>query len=80
MTIFLQNHLMMRVQNQRRYNVENASTILTNLIVEDLKKKGFNDEDIKMAAEKAKKHYETFFGKPKKKKEVDEDDEDYCFY
>ena len=63
--------------------MENASTILTNLIVEDLKKKGFNDEDIKMAAEKAKKHYETFFGKPKKakkKKEVDEDDEDSCFY
>ena len=61
--------------------MENASTFLANLIVEDLKKKGFNDDDIEMAAEKAKKHYDTFFGKPQKsKKEVDEDDEDFGLY
>ena len=64
--------------------MDNPIDAIINGIVSDLKKDGFSDKDIEMAVITAKKHYELFFGKPKKskkKKEVDnKDDENFGFY
>ncbi len=64
--------------------MKNSIDAIINGIVSDLKKDGFSDKDIKMAVIIARKHYELFFGKPKKskkKKEVDnENDENFGFY
>ena len=64
--------------------MDNPIDAIINGIVSDLKKDGFPDKDIEMAITIARKHYEAFFGKPKKnkkKKEVDnEDDENFGFY
>ena len=65
-------------------NMNTPIDAIINGIVSDLKKDGFSDKDIEMAVITTKKHYELFFGKPKKtkkKKEVDnEDDENFGFY
>lgn len=48
--------------------MENPCDAIINGIVADLKKKGFSDTEIEMAIVAAKKHYEAYFGKPKKSK------------
>lgn len=64
--------------------MENSIEAIINGIVSDLKKDEFSDKDIELAIGTARKHYKAFFGKPeksKKKKEVDnEDDENFGFY
>lgn len=48
--------------------MENPCDAIVNGIVADLKKKGFSDAEIEMAIVAAKKHYEAYFGTPKKSK------------
>ena len=64
--------------------MDNPIDAIINGIATNLKKDGFSDKDIEMAIVAARKYYGVFFGNPKKskkKKEMDnEDDENFGFY
>lgn len=57
---------------------------IVNSVVAKLRKDGYSEKDIEMAIKEAKKHYDAYLKKVKNpkpdKEEVDEDDEDSCFY